>query len=382
MCDEETKTILLSPGPVYVDQSRWHGLETLHHRSAAFRSLVLETEKTIQGLLGTQSPVYLVTSSGTGVMEAALANVSRPGSRVLVVSGGKFGDRWEEISRILGCDTDVLCVPPDEEFDVGKIAKIAEKTRPDIICCTHVESSTGALLPLEELSGELREPRPLIVVDAIASCGAEELEMDAWHLDVIVGASQKAIGAPPGLGIISVGERAMELMRRCERPLYYFSLARYEEGREKGDTPFTPAVQIAQMVHDSLTRLAEIGWDTMRERHRRAAQALYHAAPSLSLGFLAAEPSSAVQAFTLPERCWDTGLVEELAEQERIIVADGQGLYKGRIIRTGFPGLYSGDTLGRFVVGVATALKNRGCVVDAKAAEEAKGALPLHSEIF
>ncbi len=379
---EREERIVVSPGPVHVPASRWEEIPPAHHRTGMFREIVLETESMIKELLGTGSPVYMMTASGTGAMEAAIANMTVPGSRVLVVTGGKFGDRWVEIGDSYGCRTEVMRFAPGQAVDIDAVIGKVNDVRPSYVAVTHVESSTGLLLPLQELMLALPEPRPITIVDAIASMGVEELEMDAWGIDVVAGACQKAFAAPPGVSFLCVGKRAYRFIEDRPRALYYFSLHRYEQGRGEGDTPFTPAIQMIQMMHRSLTGMKGMGWDRVRERFVKTAKAFIAAAQHISLRSLSENPSSAVQALLLPERCWGKGVVERLASDARIIAADGQGPLKGKIVRTGFLGLYGGKKIQRIVTSLGNLLIDMGCEADLDAASRSIRELSDQTDLF
>ncbi|MBD3179250.1 MAG: aminotransferase class V-fold PLP-dependent enzyme, partial [Candidatus Latescibacteria bacterium] len=237
--NDERKAVVLTPGPVHLHSSVLEAVEPLHHRTGRFREMVKDVEHSLQELLGTANPVYMVTSSGTGVMEAAIANVTSPGTRVLVIAGGKFGMRWEELGRVYRCTVETVSFRPGAHFDIEVIMDRVRSFRPEVIAVTHVESSTGTLFPLKEFADALPREKPLLVVDAIASLGVEDLEMDRWGIDLVISAGQKALAAPPGISFICMNQKARERSEDCGRPLYYFSAGRYEAGCEKGDTPFT-----------------------------------------------------------------------------------------------------------------------------------------------
>ena len=336
----------------------------------------------IAGLLETESPVYTLTASGTGAMEAVVANLTSPADRVLIVSGGKFGDRWGEIFHAYGCLSETLQFEPGEAIDIAAVAEAARTGNPDILACTHVESSTGLLLDIERLSQSLPEPRPCLLVDAIASLGADELKMDEWRIDAVVAASQKAFASPPGVGFVVLGPRAQELAKSPGQARYYFDLSRYESGRETGDPPFTPAIDTIQIVHEALCRTKGIGWSQMAKRHQRAAAAFTAAARHLGLAPFPQNQSSAVQAFRLPDNCINSNVLELLAERHGIIAAGGQGGLEGKIIRTGFLGLHGGNTLVRVVGAFASLLQGLSCPVDLPAAERALEPVIDLEEIF
>lgn len=375
----ERERIVIAPGPVQIPRVLWEAIVPMHHRSDAFRAIARETEAMLQELLVTDSPVYLLTASGTGAMEAAVAAVAREGDSALVVSGGKFGDRWGEIFDAFGCRTHLLRFDEGAEIDIDAVVAAVAERKPDIVACTHVESSTGLLLDLEELAGRFAEPRPLLVVDAIASLGAEALAMDAWGLDAVVAASQKALASSPGLGIVAVSGRVRARNPAAASRSYYFDLARYESGRDGGDTPFTPALHTIQMVHRALRLQREMGWKQVRARHKRVSDAFIEAAGHLALQCLPQRPSSSVQAFVLPPSCIGADFLERLESRFGIIAAGGQGPLEGKIVRTGFLGLYGGSTLQRIVSAFAEVLSELSCSVDVTAAKRSLrpvGSLP------
>ena len=361
----EPERIVIAPGPTHVPQALRDAVQPMHHRSDAFREIVRDSERMLRELLGTSSSVYTLTASGTGAMEAAVANIVRAGDRALVISGGKFGERWNELLSAYRCNTRMLSFEPGAAVDIEAVSAAAAGYRADIVACTHVESSSGLLLDLPLLASRLQ--RPLVMVDAIASVGAEELAMDDWGLDVVVSASQKAFASPPGISFVALNDRARG--RATETIPYYFDLGRYEAGREMGDTPFTPALETIQMVHASMLRAREVGWDIVRERHRKVSSAFIDAMGSLSLESFPRNPSSAVQAFILPDGCDGAGFLELLRSRHGIIAAGGQGVLRGKIIRTGFLGHLDGGTLLRIVGAVGATLSELGINANVTEAE-------------
>jgi serine---pyruvate transaminase len=361
-------TVIVSPGPVHVAPEAWQGLPQLHHRSREFRNIVRECESALQELLRTSSRVCLLTSSGTGAMEAAVASVTVPGSRVLVVSGGKFGRRWAEIFEAYECRASVMRFEGGAGIDVDSVAERIDRERPEFVALTHVESSTGGLFPLRELARRLRgDTRPILVVDAISSLGAEDFRMDEWGIDVAVGASQKSLAAPPGVSFVAVGKRALGLAGRRSKGVYYFDLERARLAAEEGDTPFTPAIGTIQIMHRSLLSMRALGFDKVISRHRTASEAYLRAAESLSLESFAKNPSSAVQVLALPKMCPGERVLARLA-REGFIAAGGQDDLKGKVVRTGFLGLYGAGTLERLVSALGVSMAEGGAAVDVASA--------------
>lgn len=379
---EPNGRLIISPGPVHVYRHRWLEMEQMHHRTDEFRKVVVETGDLIGEMLGTEAQVYTLAASGTGAMDAVVANITHPGSRFFVVEGGKFGKRWERIAREYQCETETVRINPDETIDMQEINGKLDKFDADFIALTHVESSTGYLLQISDFISSLSEPHPVIILDAIASAGVEVLKMDEWGVDAVVCSSQKAFAAPPGVCFVVVGDRARELVQDSKRSLFYFSLQKYQRGLEDGNTPFTPALQSIQMVHTNLMRMKKLGWKECRERHRVIAECFTRAAEEIHLDQLASNPSSSVQAFMVPGGWGGEYLVRELFDKYGVIIANGQGELRDSIVRTGFPGIHGYDFLNRVVMALANVIGSSGYQVDIPAVEKILSEIRGTDELF
>lgn len=364
----DRKAVVLTPGPVHLHRSVLEAVEPIHHRTDRFRELIKDVEHSLRELLGTVNPVYMVTSSGTGVMEMAIANLTSPDTRVLVIAGGKFGKRWEELGRVYGCNVETIAFSPGARFDIGRILNGVERFQPERIAITHVESSSGTLFPVKEFAESLPDKSPLLIVDAIASLGVEELEMDSWGIDVVISAGQKALATPPGISFICMNEKARGISEQSGRSLYYFSAPRYQAGYEEGDTPFTPAIQTVQILKYTLDIQKGIGWENMRNRHRRSSMAVISALETLGMALLSEQPAASVQAMVVPEGCDSGEFIHALSERYGVIIAGGQGQLRGKIIRTGYTGLYHGETLALVVRAIGELLAGEGFEPDIEAA--------------
>jgi len=354
--DRREDLILLTPGPVHIDPRRFAALPPMHHRTGIFREMVIDTGRMIGDLCGARESAFLFAASGTGAMEAVVANVAHPGAKVLVVEGGKFGRRWGEIARAFECEVDLLRFNMGEIVDPARVAERVERISPDLIALTHIESSTGLRLDVEGILSALPDRRALIALDAIASVGSEKIMMEEWGIDVLAGAGQKALAAPAGVSFVIAGQRAMEVASRNPRPGFYFSFDRYGKGMKTGDTPFTPAVHSVQLMHGSLESIRGAGIDAVFGRHEASSKAISSAFEILGMRSFPDIPSRSVQAFLPPEGISCEAIISFLGEKFGIIIAGGQDEMAGRIIRTGFPGIYSGQVLERLVKGLAAAL--------------------------
>ena len=358
--DREEDLILLTPGPVHIDPRRFAALQPMHHRTGRFREMVIDTGRMLGDLCGTKESAFLFAASGTGAMEAVIANVAHQGAKVLVVEGGKFGRRWAEIAEAFECEVDILRFSMGESVNPARVAERVRVFSPDLIALTHVESSTGLRLDIEGIISALPDRRALLALDAIASAGSENILMDKWGIDVLAGAGQKALAAPAGVSFVIAGPRAMKAAAENPRPVFYFSFERYGEGMKTGDTPFTPAVHSVQVLHGSLETIRRNGIETVFDRHENFSAALTAAVEALGMRSFPDTPSRSVQAFLPPEGISCEAVIRFLGEKHSIIIAGGQDEMAGRIVRTGFPGIYSGQVLERLVRGLAGTLDGVG----------------------
>ncbi|OQX84991.1 MAG: hypothetical protein B6D63_03310 [Candidatus Latescibacteria bacterium 4484_7] len=366
------REILLTPGPVNIPNELWRYAASMHHRTDEFRAIVQDAIGSLQRLLATNAHVYLLTSSGTGAMEAAAANFVSDDELVLVVSSGKFGDRWGEILSAQGKHFELMRLPADERIDVDSVAAEIDSGKYGSAMLTHVESSTGTLFPLQELKSKVSNDEVLFIVDSIASIGVEELEMDSLGLDVVVGCSQKALASPAGVSFIAASGRALKKASGGKKRAYYFDLTRYTDEFKVGDTPFTPAVQTFCLMHHNLKALERIGWDNTRERHRAIASEFVRIAEGMGFEELSRNPSSAVQALRLPRRLEGKGFAAAVREGTGYVVADGQGALKGKIMRTGYLGLVGGEAVLDFVEKLARLMATLGYDTEPAIGNEAR----------
>ncbi len=267
------------PGPTFVPQTvlAASARPMINHRGPEFAALVAALTRALQDFLRTQGDVFLLTASGSGGMEAAVANTLSSGDKVLVFVNGAFGERFLAICKTYGVDARRVDVPlgravePDLVRD--ELAKEKGKDAAKAVLIQHNETSVGVLNPIKEISEVVRESGKLFIVDSISGAGAAELEVDEWGIDVAITASQKAWGAPPGIAMITMSENAWKAYERSNLPKAYFDLASYKAALEKGATPATPAVSVVIALQESLRLMAEEGLDAILRRHRDLARA-------------------------------------------------------------------------------------------------------------
>jgi len=331
------KSRLFTPGPTPVPNEILLEMAKplIHHRTPQFRKILAECFSGLKELFQTKEDVMILTSSGTGAMEAAISNLLSPGEKCLVIEGGKFGERFREIAVAYGIGVTTLTVEWGKSVDPTEIAA-ALKKEPDIkvVFTTLCETSTGTHTDIKGI-GEIirRQPDVLLVVDGISSLGATECRTDEWGIDVMISASQKAFMLPPGLAFISLSPKAWEKSAKTKTPRYYFDLSAYRKAVAKEDTPYTPALTLIIGLAGVLKMLKTEGIENVWKRHCLLAEATRQAVKALGLQLLAEHPSNAVTAVRVPEEIDAEALTKALRDNSGITFAGGQGKLKGKIFR-------------------------------------------------
>jgi len=339
------KTRLFTPGPTPLLPAAQLALASanLHHRTADFRALYTRTLADLKEFVGTQNDVLVLTSSGTGAMEASISNLTSLGDKVLVLSAGKFGERWRDLAKAYGCSVDVLSAPYGETFSEGVLrARLGPELRALYVQAT--ESSTGARHDVEAIARTVHKSAP----DA-------RLDVDAWGIDILIGGSQKALMIPPGLAYCSVSDRAWRRMEDAGSPRYYFDLRKERKAAAKGESAFTPATSLIAALAaalDYVRQLGEgqiaVGREALIEGAELCAQMTRAAAQSLNLKLFAPScPAVALTALVPPSGIDSGKIVTAFRENFGAMVANGQGEMKGKIFRIAHLGYYDYlDTIG------------------------------------
>lgn len=328
------------PPPVGLSQVRM-----VHHRSAEFGEVLGRVLEGLKYVFQTENDVLLLTASGSGGMEAAVANCFSPGDRVAVFNGGKFGERFVDITRYFGLD--VINV----EYEWGKCADAGELERiisdnPDLkgVFLTHSETSTGVVNDVESFGRLVAETGALFVVDTISGLGAAPFRTDAWNVDLAVSGSQKGLMTPPGLAFVAVSDKAWQAVETAELPRYYFGFKEAAKSQSKTppQTPYTPAITLVQALDEALKLMIEEGLEAIHERHATLARATRAAVEALGLEFYACDRERAVVATSVlsPDGINSGDIVRLMRNEFGIFIAGGQGKAKGRIFRLGHVGFF------------------------------------------
>lgn len=332
---------LFTPGPVQVpDEIRNEMLaELIYHREASFGRLYDSVRKKLQKLMMTKSDVHVLTSSGTGAMEAAVANLVNPGDKVLVAVSGKFGERWRELCIRFGGYVDALTRPYGESvpaMEVERHLKTNDAAR--CVFTTLTETSTGAVNDIKAFGEICRRLNRILVVDAVAGLGADELRTDAWHVDVVVGGSQKSLAVPPGLAFVSVSPRAWEVVERARGARYYFDLKKSKRFMDKDQTPWTPAISLFYALDYALAKVTKAGVIKYWQQHKAMGKLVRDYVKKLGLELFPENPSNGLTVIRMPPGVDGARIVDTCRKRDHVLFANGQAELRGKIVRIGHMG--------------------------------------------
>lgn len=339
-----TKNRLFCPGPTPVpEQVLAAASETsIYHRSDEFYKIFRECMDMLAPIFGSKNLPLILTSSGTGGLEAAVVNLTDPGDQVAVVNGGKFGERWDKLTRTYGCDVATLEIPWGTAPTVEQILELTSRRKDTKALFLQAnETSTGAYYKIESLIPAVRKHfKGLIVVDCISSLCAHEMRMDDWEIDCVVAGSQKGFGLPPGLAFISLSDRAWNGLSK--RPRFYFDLKRERDGQAGGRSAWTPALSLIMGLQAALKTMHTTGLPAMYSHHDRMARASRAFAAAVGLDLLCKDsPSNSLTSMSIPDGIDGSKIIKDLRARYQAFFAGGQDQLKGKVVRYSHLGFVS-----------------------------------------
>ncbi|MCX5657210.1 MAG: alanine--glyoxylate aminotransferase family protein [Candidatus Omnitrophica bacterium] len=359
------KQLLLTPGPTPIPPEILLAMAKpiIHHRTSEYRVVFEEVIKGLKYVFQTENDCFVFASSGTGAMEAAVVNLLSPKDKVLVVQGGKFGERWTEICRSYGIEVVVIDVTWGEAPKLEDIENVLEKegSRIKAVFVTLCETSTGAAIDLKNIGAILKKRDAVLVVDAISALASIELRTDVWGADVVVSGSQKGLMLPPGLGLLSISKKAWKLVEQAKCPRYYFDLREAKKALDKIDTPFTPAITLVVGLREALNVIQKEGLENIWARHSCMAKATRAAMLALGLELFAPNASSdAVTAVKVPQGLDGENLVKLLRQKYGVSFAGGQAELKGKVFRIAHMGYITPEDILLAISCIEIALNEMG----------------------
>ena len=356
---------LRTPGPTPCPPETLAELsrQMINHRGSEFREMQARIMERLKLFFRTENEVYVYTTSGTGVMEAAIVNTLSEGDKVLSVSIGEFGDRFADIAEAFGAQVNRLKFEPGMQAEADVVAKnIEPDTRAVLV--THNETSTGVTNDVNAIGKAIRSANPdtLYIVDAVSSLGCLPFATDAWGVDVAMTASQKGFMIPPGLAFITMSPRAWAAYDRSNMRKYYMDIGMAKRYAEMGQTPFTPAVSLYYGLDMALEMMYEEGLEQTNARHHAVAEHTRTRIKGLGLKLLAEGPqaSDSVTSVVVPEGIDGKQLLSTLNLEHDTVLAAGQGKLAGKIFRIGHMGIVDIKDIDAAIEALATVLEQLG----------------------
>lgn len=347
------REFLMIPGPTPVPDRVLAAIakHPLGHRSAEFSDILMEAIDGLKWFGDTQNEPLILTSSGTGGMDGAIANTVNRGEKVLSLVCGVFGERFAKIAEAYGADVTRLKAEYGSPIDPELVREaLAKDTKKEIkaVTVTHNETSTGVINDLKTIAKIVKEHGALILVDAVTSFGATPVPIDEWKLDIVVTGSQKALMLPPGLGFAFVSDDAWKAVEKSTQPRFYLDFKKYLKSQKERTTPFTPNVSFIAGLNESIKMMREEGKESIFKRHLHLRDTLRQGVRELGLKTVVDDAYASPTITSI----WPTETVDvptirkQLKERFRITVADGQEELKGKIFRMGHMGYVFERDLG------------------------------------
>jgi aspartate aminotransferase-like enzyme len=331
----------MTPGPAPVPEDVLLELArpVIHHRSAEAKQVIVDVGGDLKEVFQTKNDVLILTSSGTGAMEAAVVNTVPPGKKALVLNAGHFAARWAAICKAHGVGAVSLDTEWGQPVDPVQVAN-ALKQHPDTVCVlgTLSETSTGTGHPVEAIGKIVAETDAVFAVDGISGVGAMECRTDLWHIDLLCVGSQKALMLPPGLAFVAVSPKAWDRIDAFSAASYYFDLKAARAKMKEFDTPYTPAHTLILALRTALKRIMSEGIENVWQRHRVMSEACQAGIRALGLELFSARPAEGLTAFLVPAGLKDSDIRGRLYDRFGITTIGGQGKLKGKIVRVGHMG--------------------------------------------
>jgi aspartate aminotransferase-like enzyme len=358
------KQRLLTPGPTPVPEETLLDLARpmVFHRTSEFRALLAEVLADLQQVFCTKNLVVPLTASGTGALEAALANSVPAGKKIICLIAGRFGERWKNIAKAFGIESVNVTVPYGQAVQPDQLQQ-ALAAHPDTVavCSTLSETSTGVGHDIAAF-GRIVAPTPaLLLVDSISGLGAMECRTDEWQIDINCTGSQKALMMPPGLAFLSVSDKAWRAIdQNTNARTFYFDLKKARKNLETSDTPYTPAHTMIRAMRVSLKKILAEGIEKVWARQQRYAEAARAGFQALGLELFPAQPNTALTVVKMPANVDSTAVVSKLEKQYGLKLANGQDTLKGKILRLAHMGYIDQFDILAAIAGVELVLHEMG----------------------
>lgn len=336
------KKRLMTPGPTQVPEQALQALakQVPYHRTPEMKVLLTEALAGLKYVFQTEADVVILTASGTGSMEAAVANVIPRGGKAIVLEAGNFAERWTAVCKAFGIEVVQHKVPWGEAVKAEDVAELL-KQHPDAVAvyATLQETSTGVAHDIQAIGQVVSPTKTLFIVDGISGAGVQECRTDAWGVDMLVVGSQKALMLPPGLAFVTVNAKAWKQIDSVKGQSFYFDLKQYKKKLADPDTPFTPAHTLVAALVENLRLMKAEGIENIFARGRRLSSATRAGLEALGMELYASRPADGVTACRIPEGLDGSAFLKKLESRFGVKIAGGQGQIKGKVFRIAHLGI-------------------------------------------
>lgn len=334
----QNKKLLMVLGPTEIEEDILKsGAEPqVYMRTADYSNRLEKIFKNLQYVFQTKNPVVFFASSGTGAMEAAVTNVLSKNDTALYINGGSFGERWGKICKTHGVNAIEIKVKFGKSIDPELVRKELDKNHNiKAVFATLDETSSGALTDVKAIGEIVKDyPNTIFVVDCVSALIVEPLQTDDWHIDIAVSSSQKAMAIPPGLGFMSISEKALEFAKTADLRTFYFDIFDHIANWKRNQTPFTPAVSLLNQLEKRLEKIASEGLENYRNRYYKLTELIRKGLVELGFEILAAHPANCVTGI-LTEKYDASEIVRIMREKHNIEIAPSGGDLKTKLFRVG-----------------------------------------------
>jgi aspartate aminotransferase-like enzyme len=339
------KYYLLSPGPTPVPENVLAAAAEpiIHHRTPEFSKIFMEVTEGLKYVFGTKEDVYILTSSGTGAMEAAVVNILSPGDKAITINGGKFGERWGNICKAYGIQHKEIVLEWGQDYTKDEL-EAELKANPDLkaIFCQLSETSTGAIFDIQGYGEVVSKTNAILVVDGISGAGVMPCPMDDWKVDIFLSGSQKSFMIPPGLAYIAFSQKAWKLVETAKCPKFYFDVKKAKKNLADKTTPWTPGISLIIQQKKSLDIIMAMGLEKLSAHHRILGDATRAGVKALGLELLAKKPGNILTAVKTPAGIEGSKIVKTMQGKYMAYIAGAQDPHKGKFFRIAHLGYMGG----------------------------------------
>lgn len=339
------KYYLLSPGPTPVPENVLAAAAEpiIHHRTPEFSKIFMEVTEGLKYVFGTKEDVYILTSSGTGAMEAAVVNTLSPGDKAITINGGKFGERWGNICKAYGIQHKEIVLEWGQDYTKDEL-EAELKANPDLkaIFCQLSETSTGAIFDIQGYGEVVSKTNAILVVDGISGAGVMPCPMDDWKVDIFLSGSQKSFMIPPGLAYIAFSQKAWKLVETAKCPKFYFDVKKAKKNLADKTTPWTPGISLIIQQKKSLDIILAMGLEKLFAHHRILGDATRAGVKALGLELLAKKPGNILTAVKTPAGIEGSKIVKTMQGKYMAYIAGAQDPHKGKFFRIAHLGYMGG----------------------------------------